>query len=409
MNNSKIGSVIIGVGLLALASCSSSDPLPTAEILPTVDLDATVQARVEETAVAKQALETVVAVAVDSTIEARPTATTAPTAALEPSPTSVPTATVTPTATTPPPTIIPTSTPVPTATLTPNQSGLIAFSSERFYDGNFGDFNIYVMNPDGSDQHIVESRRGLDAGVSWSRTGSHLAFHSQRNNIGDPTSELFRVNIDGTNLAAIGGNVDFWAERPSYCPCANELTYDSNILDFEAFGDVGKYWRNDRGDFEIYHASETALNRLTDNADFSDIMSSWEHSGARIVFSSNRDGDYEIYVMSRTGTEQTRLTMEGGEDYDPSWSPDGTKIAFSSNRDGDFDIYVMNVDGSNQTRLTDNEFADRNPSWSPDSTRLVFDTNRDGNLEIYAMDVDGSSQTRLTDNTFDDFDPAWSH
>jgi Tol biopolymer transport system component len=86
----------------------------------------------------------------------------------------------------------------------------------------------------------------------------------------------------------------------------------------------------------------------------------------KIAFSSDRDGNTEIYVMNaQDGSNQTNLTMNPAFDFDPSWSPDGTKIAFSSDRDGNTEIYVMNAqDGSNQARLTDNAAAsDALPDW----------------------------------------------
>jgi len=69
-------------------------------------------------------------------------------------------------------------------------------------------------------------------------------------------------------------------------------------------------------------------------------------SGNQIAFSSDRDGDAEIFVMNVDGTEVRQLTYNGGVDNWPSWSPDGNQIAFTSNRYGDFEIFVMNADGS---------------------------------------------------------------
>jgi TolB protein len=51
--------------------------------------------------------------------------------------------------------------------------------------------------------------------------------------------------------------------------------------------------------------------------------------------------------------------------WDPSWSPDGQRIAFSSERDGNLEIYVINIDGSGLTRLTDHPGDDSSPAWSP--------------------------------------------
>jgi Tol biopolymer transport system component len=132
----------------------------------------------------------------------------------------------------------------------------------------------------------------------------------------------------------------------------------------------------------------------------------------QIAFSSNRDGNFEIYSMNDDGSDVTRLTDNDANDFDPSWSPDGEKIAFVSFRDdsNNMEIYVMNADGSDQTRLTDNDDAlDREPSWSPDGEKIVFASNRDGNYEIYTMNADGSDQTRLTDNDDAlDREPSWS-
>ena len=89
-------------------------------------------------------------------------------------------------------------------------------------------------------------------------------------------------------------------------------------------------------------------------------------TNGKIVFSSNREGNYEIYVMDADGSNQTNLTNHGNVDDHPSWSPDGSKIAFNSDRDGTHKIYVMDADGSNQTPLTYHSGHDSPPSWSPD-------------------------------------------
>jgi Tol biopolymer transport system component len=118
---------------------------------------------------------------------------------------------------------------------------------------------------------------------------------------------------------------------------------------------------------------------------------------SRIAFTSNRDGNFEIYAMNADGSGLTRMTNHLGWDDDPAWSPDGSRIAFRSNRDGNWEIYVMNADGSAVTRLTNNAAFDAEPEWSPDGTQIAFSSDRYVTnwgvrvWGIYIMKPDGSA------------------
>ncbi len=171
-------------------------------------------------------------------------------------------------------------------------------------------------------------------------------------------------------------------------------------------------FRSDRdGNFEIYvmNADGSNQTRLT-NDSAADYGPAWSRDGTKIAFQSFRDGNGEIYVMNADGSGQTRLTTNSGNDADPAWSPDGTKIAFWSNRHGNGEIYVMNADGSDQTRLTNKTTHQEGPSWSPDGARIAFMSKlaHVGQWDIYVINADGSNETRLTFNQYDDFQPAWA-
>ena len=103
--------------------------------------------------------------------------------------------------------------------------------------------------------------------------------------------------------------------------------------------------------------------------------------------------------MDADGSNQRRLTNNGYSDEAPSWSPDGHSIAFTSDRDGNTEIYVMNADGSNQRRLTNNGYSDEDPSWSPDSRSIAFTSDRSGDWEIYVgnLQVSGGVQGSSAD------------
>ncbi len=127
----------------------------------------------------------------------------------------------------------------------------------------------------------------------------------------------------------------------------------------------------------------------------------------RIVFHSNRDGNFNIYVMDSDGGHQTRLTTNTADDTQPRWSPDGNQIAFHSYR-ANFQIYRVNADGSGETLLA-NSGLDWYARWSPDGNRIAFISFRDAAYELYVMNADGSAQTRLTtQGIFFDSPPEWS-
>jgi len=86
--------------------------------------------------------------------------------------------------------------------------------------------------------------------------------------------------------------------------------------------------------------------------------------GVKVVFSSDRHGNEEIYIMSADGTGQTNVTHHPADDDHPAFSPDGMTIVFRSDRDdGNDEIYIMAADGSGQTNLTQNPAVDRFPSF----------------------------------------------
>lgn len=146
----------------------------------------------------------------------------------------------------------------------------------------------------------------------------------------------------------------------------------------------------------------------------------WSPDGSRVAFTSNRGGDFDIYVMKSDGSDQRRLTDMVGRESSPAWSPRGNSIAFVNGGDTTFagmvnstecnhpNIYLVSADGGLPVKLTD-KGANTDPSWSPDGKRIAFTSDRDGDYEIYLLDVGGDRLVQLTHNDgADDVDPSWS-
>jgi dipeptidyl aminopeptidase/acylaminoacyl peptidase len=103
----------------------------------------------------------------------------------------------------------------------------------------------------------------------------------------------------------------------------------------------------------------------------------WSPDGSRIVFQSNRSGEWHLYLMTPDGEDLRDLTPGLKDCRNPSFSPDGKMVVFYSASSGNDEIYVMGADGSGPRNLTHNPARDIHPHWTPDGKRIVFNSTRD--------------------------------
>jgi len=98
--------------------------------------------------------------------------------------------------------------------------------------------------------------------------------------------------------------------------------------------------------------------------------------GHQVLFTSNHDGDLDIYVADTAMGSVNKLTDNDRDDIHAVWSPDGSRIAFSSSARGDYEICVVNADGTGFKQLTDNDELDQKPVWRADGTGIAYINNK---------------------------------
>ena len=183
----------------------------------------------------------------------------------------------------------------------------------------------------------------------------------------------------------------------------------------------------------IHRIGPSAVTIITANGDGSaqrpllgsrtlDYNPSMSADGSTIVFTSERDGSPDLYLVKSDGTGLRRLTDNAAYDDQAALSPDGTAVAFVSTRgSGSTDVWVMDVRTRQARNLTSSPGGDFRPAWSPDGRLIAFSSDRGTTIErnlpawehlqrtsIYVVPADGGSARRVTDGTRSAGSPKWS-
>jgi TolB protein len=244
---------------------------------------------------------------------------------------------------------------------------------------------IYVMNPDGSNQVRVTYDVASDVDPDLSPNGQSIVFTS--NQAGN--NEIFIRDRWGAvrNLTKNPAS-DEWAR---WSPNGKQIVFGSN---------------RDGGVFEIYvmNADGSGIPRQLTNVPVLSRYPSWSSDGKQIVFRHGID----IYTTNADGSSApTQLTNEVAPSFAqmPAFSPDGRFIAFMSFREGYCSVFRMNADGSDQQNLTPQDpnvpasiWCSRAPAWSADGQEIFFMSSRSGGMnQVFVMNADGTNVRQLTD------------
>ena len=275
---------------------------------------------------------------------------------------------------------------------------------------------------------------GENAEAYWAFDGSQLIYQARK-----PGAECDQIYVldpesGDTRMVSTG-------EGRTTCsyfyPSGNEILYSSTHHHNAACPpnpdfSMGYVWPvYETYDVFASNLDGSGLRQLTTEEGY-DAEATFSPAGDRIVFTSARDGDLELYSMAPDGSDVIRLTDRPGYDGGAFYSPDGSKIIWRAHypgegpeledyrrllsqgllRPGELEIYIMDADGSSQRQLTQLGGANFAPYWHPSGEKIVFSSNHhdpDGrDFEIYMINLDGSGLTRITySEGFDGF-PVFS-
>ena len=219
-----------------------------------------------------------------------------------------------------------------------------------------GKRQLYSFSINGSEARRIHASNANDFHGAISPDATRIVFASDR----DGNTELWMLNLNGGGIAQLTATAAPCAnEYPTWLPDGSGIVYSSNCTgNWEVFRANLNYSQDKGNDVQVKLADTLNLT----NSAAEDRYPRVSPSGENVAFSTNRDGNFEVYRMrTRDGSALVRVTnTSGGDDLAPTWSPDGTRLIYDSNIDGDFDLYIRNFDGTGRGQaLTENGEDDR--------------------------------------------------
>ncbi len=127
-----------------------------------------------------------------------------------------------------------------------------------------------------------------------------------------------------------------------------------------------------------------------------DRQPAYSPDGRSIVFSSNRTGNLDLWLVDRASGELRQLTDDASQDWDPGFTPDGRRVLFSSSRGGNLEIWSLDLDGSNARQVSADGVDAENPTMTPDGRWIVYTSGNSEHLGLFRIRPDGSESAQIT-------------
>jgi len=197
------------------------------------------------------------------------------------------------------------------------------------------------------------------------------------------------MEVANGHRTVLAGAEGSW-QAPNWTPDGKTLIYNSS----------GKLYN-----FDLATRESTVLNTDFVTKNNNDHVLTFD--GKQLGISSSAEenkGQSVVYSVPVTGGIPKKITTESPS-YFHGWSPDSRFMLYTGQRNGDFDIYKISKDGGNEIRLTDAKGLDDGSEYSPDGKFIYFCSTRTGTMQVWRMDPDGKNQTQLTFDSLNNWFP----
>ncbi len=248
---------------------------------------------------------------------------------------------------------------------------------------------LAIMDQDGANVRYLSNGRDIVLTPRFSPNRQEITYMSFEG--GQPRVYLLQLE---TGQREVVGNFPGMTIAPRFSPDGQKVVM--SLL-------------QDDGTTNIYTMDlrSRVTTRLT-NSQAIDTSASYSPDGSQIVFSSDRGGRPQLYVMGADGSNPQRISFGDGSYSTPVWSPRGDLIAFTKQSQGQFSIGVMRTDGSGERILTSG-FHNEGPTWAPNGRVLMFFRKAAGAAgpQLVTIDLTGRNERQIQTPNFGS-DPAWS-
>ncbi len=232
-------------------------------------------------------------------------------------------------------------------------------------------YDVYVCRVDGTDcRRVVTEASQPD----FLPDGSQLVLHS------------WKPDHKGLALYALSGQL-LWQITTQIEAARPSVDFQGKAYTYHSRNEADRQPRL----YRTYSAETRPIQREGNTVP--GLSPAWLPDG-RILYSGCWRDTCGILLMRADGTF-LRQVVAGNTETNPEASPDGRQVAFMSQRDGNWELYLVSLDGSGLLRLTHNGANDGLPAWSPDGRYLAFVSDREGRWAVWAMRPDGSQPRRL--------------